>query len=107
MSLDFPVESSPFAFRLASIRRISLYSSYGGAGAAKYINTNETPVYNKSSILYALDITKMQLQRQGEAVIMEGEFDVISSFQAGISNVVAIKGSRAYRGTCSPSKTLY
>lgn len=60
---------------------------------AKYINTSETPVYIKSHLLYGLDVTKGAIQKENEAIIMEGEFDVISSFQAGISNVVAIKGS--------------
>ena len=59
----------------------------------KYINTIDTLVYNKSSVLYALDVTKDAIQKHNEAVIMEGELDVISSFQAGIGNVVAIKGS--------------
>ena len=60
---------------------------------AKYINTSETPVYTKGKVLYALDVTKDAIQKTNEVVLMEGEFDVISSFQAGISNAVAIKGS--------------
>lgn len=60
---------------------------------AKYINTAETPVYIKGKVLYALDVTKDAIQKANEAILMEGELDVISSFQAGISNVVAIKGS--------------
>lgn len=63
------------------------------AKEAKYINTSETPVYTKGKVLYALDVTKDAIQKSNEAVLMEGELDVISSFQAGISNVVAIKGS--------------
>lgn len=68
------------------------------AKEAKYINTQETPVYIKSSNLYALDVTRDAIQREKEAIIMEGELDVISSFQAGISNVVAIKGSALTEG---------
>lgn len=60
---------------------------------AKYINTSETPVYVKGKVLYALDVTKDAIQKANEVVVMEGELDVISSFQEGISNVVAIKGS--------------
>ncbi len=63
------------------------------AKEAKYINTSETPVYVKSKVLFGLDVTKDAIQKLQEAVIMEGELDVISSFQAGVSNVVAIKGS--------------
>jgi len=65
---------------------------------AKYINTSETPVYSKSNVLYGLDVTKDAIQKSNEAVIMEGELDVISSFQAGISNVVAIKGTALTEG---------
>lgn len=64
-----------------------------GQVQAKYINTSETPVYIKGKVLYALDVTKDAIQKANEAIIMEGELDVISSFQAGIGNVVAIKGS--------------
>lgn len=64
-----------------------------GQEKAKYINTSETPVYIKGNVLYALDVTKAAIQKENEAILMEGELDVISSFQAGISNVTAIKGS--------------
>lgn len=65
---------------------------------AKYINTSETPVYSKSNVLYGLDVTHDAIVKAGEAVLMEGEIDVISSFQVGVSNVVAIKGSALTEG---------
>jgi DNA primase len=68
------------------------------AKEAKYINTSESPVYSKSNVLYGLDVTKAAIQKEGEAIVMEGEFDVISSFQAGVGNVVAIKGSALTEG---------
>lgn len=68
------------------------------AKEAKYINTSETPVYIKSNVLYGLDVTKGAIQKANDAVIMEGELDVISSFQAGVGNVVAIKGSALTEG---------
>jgi len=60
---------------------------------AKYINTPETPVYHKGSLLYALNLTKQNIKRKNVAIVVEGELDAISSWQAGIKNVVAIKGS--------------
>lgn len=60
---------------------------------AKYINTPETLVYHKSRNLFGLHITKADLKRKNEAIIVEGELDMISTWQAGIKNVVAIKGS--------------
>jgi len=68
------------------------------AREAKYINTSETPVYIKGNVLYGLDVTKDAIQKENEAIVTEGEFDVISSFQAGVSNVVAIKGSALTEG---------
>lgn len=65
---------------------------------AKYINTSETPVYVKGNVLYGLDVTKGAIQKENEAIVMEGELDLISSFQEGISNAVAIKGSALTEG---------
>ena len=59
----------------------------------KYVNTSETEIYHKSELLYALDITRSEIKKAGFAVVVEGEIDCIASFQAGIKNVVAIKGS--------------
>lgn len=60
---------------------------------AKYINTPETPVYHKGSLLYALNLTRGNIKKKNVAIVVEGELDAISSWQAGIKNVVAIKGS--------------
>lgn len=60
---------------------------------AKYINSPETPAYHKSKILFGLNITKSEIRNSDFAVIVEGELDMISSYAAGIRNVVAIKGS--------------
>jgi len=65
---------------------------------AKYINTSETLVYSKSNVLFGLDVTHEAITKANEAILMEGEVDVISSFQAGVSNVVAIKGSALTEG---------
>lgn len=60
---------------------------------AKYINTAETPVYIKGNVFYGLDITKEPIRKANQAIIVEGEFDLLSSFQEGITNIVAIKGT--------------
>jgi DNA primase len=65
---------------------------------AKYINSPETPIYIKGSVLYGLDLTKEAIRREGFAIVVEGEIDAISSFQIGISNIVAIKGSALTEG---------
>ncbi len=60
---------------------------------AKYINSPDTEAYHKSKILYGLDITKSEIRDSKYAVVVEGELDMISSYQAGVRNVIAIKGS--------------
>lgn len=66
---------------------------WGKKDTAKYINSPDTPIYHKSQVLYGLNLTKSFIKRKKVAIIVEGELDAISSYQAGIKNVVAIKGS--------------
>lgn len=61
--------------------------------APKYINIPESPVYKKGENLYGLHITKQEIKEEGTAVVVEGELDAISSWQAKARNTVAIKGS--------------
>ncbi|MFC1710999.1 DNA primase [Patescibacteria group bacterium] len=60
---------------------------------AKYINSPETMLYHKGDMFYGLYQAKDHIKKSDKTVIVEGEFDVISSFQAGVKNVVATKGS--------------
>lgn len=64
-----------------------------GAKEAKYINTPETLIYHKSDLLYGISETGKEVKKADAAIIVEGELDAISSYQAGVKNVVAIKGS--------------
>jgi DNA primase len=59
----------------------------------KYINSPETPLYHKSGVLYGLNLTRGFIKKKKIAIVVEGELDLISSWQAGIKNIVAIKGS--------------
>jgi DNA primase len=59
----------------------------------KYVNSPETPLYRKSSVLFALDAAKQEIRRQDLAVLVEGNMDVVSSHQAGVTNVVAASGT--------------
>lgn len=63
------------------------------AKEAKYINTPETLLYHKSQMLYGYSELYQEIRKKKEVVVVEGEFDVISSAQAHINYVVAIKGS--------------
>lgn len=59
----------------------------------KYINSPETPVYSKSKILYGIYQAKNAIIEQDAAILVEGYVDLISSYQAGIRNVVASSGT--------------
>jgi DNA primase len=59
----------------------------------KYINSPETPVYQKGKTLYGLFQNKGAIRKAGVAVIVEGYTDLLSLFQAGIENVVASLGT--------------
>lgn len=60
---------------------------------AKYINTPETFIYHKSDLLFGLSEAKEEIKKKDQAIFVEGELDMISSFQAGVKNVLAIKGT--------------
>jgi len=60
---------------------------------SKYINTRETLVYHKGSVFFGLNSSKDAIKKEDQAIIMEGEFDVIAAFQEGVANTVAIKGT--------------
>lgn len=59
----------------------------------KYVNSSDSPVFNKSRILYGLHETGKFIRAQDEAIVVEGYMDAISLYAAGIKNVVAILGT--------------
>jgi len=60
---------------------------------AKYVNTPETLLFNKSSLLYGFDLTKKHIKSKGKAILVEGQTDVISAYQEGYKNVAASGGT--------------
>ncbi|MDP1802787.1 MAG: DNA primase [Bacteroidota bacterium] len=60
---------------------------------AKYINSPETEIYNKSKILYGLWMGKRAIQDADCCYLVEGYMDVIAMHQVGIANVVASSGT--------------
>ncbi|MEZ4771248.1 MAG: DNA primase [Caldilineales bacterium] len=59
----------------------------------KYLNTPQTPLFDKSSILFGLDAARQAIRANGKAIIVEGYMDVLACHQFGEANVVASMGT--------------
>ncbi|MBC7315212.1 MAG: DNA primase [Chloroflexi bacterium] len=59
----------------------------------KYLNTPETPLFDKGSALYGLDLARQSIRASGEAIVVEGYMDVIILHQCGVTNAVACMGT--------------
>jgi DNA primase len=64
----------------------------------KYINTPETSIYHKSNVLFGFDTAKEQSRKQDHVILVEGNMDVIFSYQAGVKNVAAASGTALTEG---------
>lgn len=62
-------------------------------GAPKYINTPQTLLYDKGRQVFGLAQAKEAIRTKNRAVVVEGNLDVVSSYQAGVANVVAAAGT--------------
>jgi DNA primase len=65
----------------------------GSTEGAKYINSPETPLFSKSSLLYGLDTAREGMARTGRAVVVEGYTDCLAARQVGCDDVVAVLGT--------------
>jgi DNA primase len=61
--------------------------------SAKYLNSPDTPLYDKSMVLYGLDKAKSDIRRMNYTIMVEGQMDLVMSHQAGIKNTVASSGT--------------
>ena len=86
--LIFPI-FSPNGRVVAFAGRVLDPNEKGG----KYINSPESIIYNKSRILYGLSFAKDEIRRLNKAIIVEGYMDLISLYQNGVKNVVAVSGT--------------
>ena len=89
-------------FRERAIFPISSYSgrvigfgarAFNANAKSKYLNSGETLIYDKSKILYGIDVSKQAISKENKCFIVEGYTDVISMHENGIQNVVSASGT--------------
>jgi DNA primase len=86
--LMFPIHND-FGEVVAFSGRILDPKAKGG----KYVNSPETPLFSKGNLLFGLHQSKRFLANARQAIILEGQLDLITTFEAGIQNVVAPQGT--------------
>ncbi|MEX0978471.1 MAG: toprim domain-containing protein, partial [Pirellulales bacterium] len=65
----------------------------GGQDVAKYVNSPETPLFAKSSLLYGLNLARDAIRKTNTAIVVEGYTDCIAAHQFGFENAVAVLGT--------------
>lgn len=63
------------------------------SNVGKYVNSPETPIFQKSKVLYGFDKTKGDIRKEHKAVLVEGQMDLIMAWQDGVKNIVATSGT--------------
>jgi DNA primase len=61
--------------------------------SAKYLNSPDTILFNKSTVLYGIDKAKQDIRTKNYTILVEGQMDLVLSHQAGIKNTVAVSGT--------------
>lgn len=59
----------------------------------KYLNSPDTPLFNKSEVLYGFDKAREEIRKKNYTVLVEGQLDLVLSHQAGVKNTVASSGT--------------
>ncbi len=62
-------------------------------GEPKYLNTPQTDIFDKGRFFFGLQLTKGEVRQKKVMIVTEGEMDMLMSYQAGVRNVVASKGT--------------
>jgi DNA primase len=63
------------------------------ATGGKYVNSPESPLFSKGNILFGLSKSKRAIARSRQAIVLEGQIDLITTFEAGVENVTAPQGT--------------
>ncbi len=74
--------------------------------SAKYLNSPDTPIFKKSNVLYGIDKAKDSIRKNDFSIVVEGQFDLILSHQAGFKNTVATSGTSLAESDKSDNNTI-
>lgn len=74
--------------------------------SAKYLNSPDTPLFNKSTVLYGIDKAKQDIRIKNYSILVEGQMDLVLSHQAGIRNTVAVSGTALADSLVSKENTI-
>lgn len=74
-------------------RESGVKNQESGRVEAKYINTPQTLIYDKSRVLYGFDKAKQGIRTKNRAVVVEGYMDCVMSHQAGVTHTIAVSGT--------------
>jgi len=74
--------------------------------SAKYLNSPETPIFNKSSVLFGIDKAKDSIRKNNFSILVEGQMDLVLSHQAGFRNTVASSGTAMTDKTISKENII-
>lgn len=89
----FPINDSSGRVIAFSGRIFKKIDSNSTIEEAKYLNSPDTPLFNKSNILFGLDKAKSSIRSRDYSIVVEGQMDLILSHQAGFTNTVAVSGT--------------
>jgi len=107
--LNFKTERGSYVDRFRGRIMFPIYNSFGkvvgfsgrisprlqkeNPELAKYVNSPETSIFNKSKILYGFHVSKSDIRQSRTAVLMEGQMDFLMAYQDGVRNAVATSGT--------------
>jgi DNA primase len=74
--------------------------------SAKYLNSPETPIFSKNTVLYGIDKAKDSIRKNNFSILVEGQMDLILSHQAGYHNTVAASGTALSDSTISKERVV-
>ena len=90
-----------FPIRDLQRRVIGFGSRVIGEGIPKYLNSPESPVFRKGGLLYGLERAREAAWQTHSLLVVEGYFDAVALYQAGVKNVVATLGTTSSTSRCA------